>query len=365
MSIIVAVLSFLMGYFSEKLLDYVYRIIKQCIVRKKAKSFKTSAINIVKSGIGSPYFDCEKEITLKDTKKRLYLSAPALHEEKAHEHKLFFAEKDDSYMPLCLPGVPQEEFETVLNRCREVEFENFLMQKNGAYFNGKKFGIVYFSSLSRTSNQTEKPLLDYELFETDYYTHRILENVMYHFRDYLPTITSELVNSRDFPLFRTSLGVSVIVIIPKSNQIIVTKRSKNSSYSDNIEWYYVSVTESLSEVDYDEYLNQPSIVNCVKKGLIEELYLKPNFYNENTIKIYDTFYETYFFQDGLVISIELNPDVDISNVEFTKAKDNILEVASVELIDNSAKAIRSFISKNRDKMRAQTIFALESYAARL
>ena len=59
-------------------------------------------------------------------------------------------------------------------------------------------------------------------------------------------------STTDFSWSRTSFGISVILIIPKQNEIILTKRSKNTAYADDLEWIYVSVTETLSDTDINE-----------------------------------------------------------------------------------------------------------------
>ncbi len=359
------IVSFLCGYFAERVLDSIIHKIKQVLVFFRAKRFKTSATDIIVTGIGVPFFDPSREIRIRDNQKKLYLAPPANAWELENVEDFHFSKEDISFAPLSLSGVSSEEFKKALESVRQEIFQKLVQQKNGIFFNGKKYGIVNFNSLSRTADNHENPILKYELYQTDYYTHVILETLMSRFSGRLPEITPNIANSPDFPVFRSSIGISLIVVVPSCNKIIMTKRSKNSTYSENKEWYYVSVTEAMSDTDYDNYLKAPSVTMCAKRGLLEELNITADLYDENTLKVYDAFYETHFHQDGLVLSIELKPEVELSDIHMEHAKDSILEVASIELLTNTRGSIQAFIKKNRSNMRAQTIFALESYAERL
>ncbi len=321
--------------------------------------------SIIITGIGVPYYDLSRDIRITDSHKSIYLSPPAKHKGNPEYAEYNLKAEDTSFMKLSLPDIPQDIFDETLEAVREEVFDNMISRDDGFHFNGSKYGIASFNSLERTSDSSERPQIIYQLFKTDYFTHTVLEKVMYRFRDKLPDINPQLLSRRDFPLFRTSIGISLIVVLKSTNEIILTKRSKNSSYSESKEWYYVSVTEALSDTDFDEYLQAPSIVNCVKRGLIEELNIKPSMYDENTIKLYDTFYESYFLQDGLVISVELNDDVIFSDIASQLAKDHIMEVGDVLLINNTSRSIDKFICENKEQMRPQTVFALKSYMARI
>ncbi len=364
-SALIAVGSFLLGYAAEKILDSVTGRIKEIGARKKAKKFVSSAEDVVTSGIGVPYFHPVDDVRISDSEKCIFLAPPKSERQRDDIAEFHFKSEDESFCGFSLPNVPEEAFNEALEEIRSEVFYKLIAQRDGLHFNGTKYGILYFNSMKRTSDSSERPILKYELFGTDYYTHSILEKLMYRFRSLLPPVDAQTVNGYDFPVFRTSVGVSLIVVLKKTNQIILTKRAKSSSYSENKEWYYVSVTEAMSGTDFDDYLQTPSIVNCAKRGMLEELNIKANFYDEKTLRIYDTFYETHFLQDGIVMSVELNPDVSFSDIPVKQAKDRVMEVAKIEFVDNTPKAIRSFINKNRDQMRAQTVFALESYAARL
>ncbi|WP_026217325.1 hypothetical protein, partial [Streptococcus ovis] len=78
----------------------------------------------------------------------------------------------------------------------------------------------------------------------------------------------------------------------------------------------------------------------------------------------DVFYETHFHQDNIVASIEVSENLTFSEIYSLLAKDKYMEVADIVTISNNEKAITAFIEQNKEEMRAQTIFSLESFVAR-
>lgn len=227
-----------------------------------------------------------------------------------------------------------------------------------------KYGILYADGFSRTTDDIERPLFTCRLFKTDHYTHRVISEVLKLLNVSPSLFTIQNLNG---PLswIRTSFGLSVIIILKQTNQIIMTRRSRLSSYSEGKSWIYVSVTETLTETDYDRFKMVPDIMLCVKRGILEELGIGSSLYDESKIRFYDSFFETYFYQDGIVASVELDEKVSFEYIKNLNAKDKKLEVESLFLLDNNKKAIKDFIEENRSEMRSQAIFALKSYAARM
>ena len=173
-------------------------------------------------------------------------------------------------------------------------------------------------------------------------------------------INNETLNN-ELKWIRTSFGISVIIILKSTNQIIMTHRSKNASFSQGKNWIYVSVTEALSQADVDEYDSAVDFSLCVKRGIKEELGIEKGMYHHDDIKFYDCFFETQFFQDGIVASVELSEKIMPQDIINFRAKDKRLEIEDIFFIDNNKAAIQKFINDNHNEMRSQTIFALESY----
>ena len=163
---------------------------------------------------------------------------------------------------------------------------------------------------------------------------------------------------------RPSLGVSIILYIPNSNEIILTKRSKHASYNEkDKEWIYVSVTESFTTTDYDEFQKTPDLILCIQRGLKEELGIDKNTIQD--IKIYNMFFEKNFFQDGILAVAYLNKYITYQDVVNLAAKDKELEISSFLPIKNSKNELYKFITANSKNLRPQTKYALENYIERM
>src|SRR5690606_232395 len=183
--------------------------------------------------------------------------------------------------------------------------DNFIQRQNGEYFSGNTFGVLRAEDYSRTPDRNEQKLLHTAFFNSDYFSHKVIHHVCaaLNGRKSLADISADLLNTKYFP-FRTSLGISLIVEIPLTNQIIMVKRSINAAYSEGKEWIYVSVTEALTDTDYDVYTASINIQTWVQRGLWEELGLTKE-YDISSLKIYDMFFEKHFCQDGLTASVRL------------------------------------------------------------
>lgn len=169
----------------------------------------------------------------------------------------------------------------------------------------------------------------------------------------------------NFSWARNSFGISLILIFPKEDMILLTKRSRNAAFAEDKEWIYVSVTEAVSETDLNEESGKPDISKAVIRGINEELGIVETKLRMDTLCFYETFYETHFHQDNIVASIEVSDTVNLSEVGKLMSKDKFMEINGFISVPKRRKAIADFIEKNREEMRAQTIFSLESFMARL
>lgn len=259
-----------------------------------------------------------------------------------------------------LLGNHQEDMAIILEESRRNMLSQFINRTEGNYFNSTLFGILRADAFSRTNDAIENPILNIDFFETDYFTHKVIENIL---QKELTNFNAEKLNTPEMNFIRTSFGLSIIVVLKNTNQIILTKRSKNATYSNGTEWIYVSATETISETD--KINGVVNMKHCLKRGIKEELGIETNMYQDSTIKFYDHFYETHFFQDNIVASVELDDNITFADIYSLKAKDKKLEVSQIFVIDNTKIAIDNFINEHREKMRSQTVFSLKSYAARI
>ncbi len=260
-------------------------------------------------------------------------------------------------------NIESNEAKRHIEEARKEVAEQFANRLDGNFFNGRLFGIVKSDALSRTEDPAEDPILYMDLYPTDYFTHKVIERLLYNQQLSIGTLENKIVPDTAMCWSRTSLGLSIIVVLRNSNQIILTRRSKKTSYSEGSEWIYVSATETVSETD--ERNGIVDLEDALLRGIKEELGIDSEMCYTSTIKFYDHFYETHFCQDNIVASIELDEKYSFFDVQKLKAKDKQLEVNSSFVISNSEHAINEFIKENEANMRSQTIYSLKVYASRL
>lgn len=367
--IVIAIISFVGGWFAGKVLDYSFDTIIEAITRRLRKR-KIKGIgedtnaDIQMLCTGVPCFTPDNIYVEIDCDANLYLGFPEDLIDSVPKSSGGFRNKDVLFVDIVLPGYDKECVSSAIETAKRKVAEMFITRSDGLFFNGKKYGVAYADGFSRTADCTEDPILTLKLFNTDHYTHRVLSEVVNNLHIDKKQLNQKMLNS-ELQWMRTSLGISVIVVLKSTNQIIMTRRSTNASYSEGKTWIYVSATETFTETDYDHYTHCADLMLCVKRGIQEELGITQNMYFDSTIKFYDMFYETHFFQDGIVASVELKENTMFDEVKALSAKDKQLEVDSLFVIDNSKKSIEEFIRENRTQMRSQTIFALKSHMARL
>lgn len=371
--VIIRVGFFISGYAAGKVLDF--------LTRKFAKHFKITRnrkniqlisnqefkdINVLYSGI--PYYSVENIKTIYEPTNQFFLEFPEemktdLHLKTQSEINSF-SQKEHFFQDLTIPGIKDEIVKEAIEKSKQKIAEKFVEREDGLYFNGLKFGLIKTYGFGRTADDQELPQLALHLFETDHFTHRVVSDVFASLKIKPSMLTVDNLNS-SLSWVRTSFGLSILIILKKTNEIIMTRRSPNASFTNGLDLIYVSVTESFSDTDFDGYENTADLKLCLERGISEELGIKRHMLVPGSEKFYDTFFETHFYQDGIIASVELKEEYDINDVINLSAKDKQLEIASIFTIDNSINGIETFIDENKEDMQAQTIFALESYKTRL
>ena len=84
--------------------------------------------------------------------------------------------------------------------------------------------------------------LKLELYITDYFTHRIIETVIE--KKGIEIDIQEVADKPENAFLRTSLGVNVLIRLPRENKIYLVRRSKKASYN-NSGMLYPSVVETI------------------------------------------------------------------------------------------------------------------------
>lgn len=383
--ILIALAGFTTGWLVSKTLDNIWEKIKKCVrkqcvkwrLRKRCKQKENNYVpNISIIAEGLPIFNIDEHIQISISNHCFMLKTPV---ELCKRYPSIFKNHSDSDIWLKNCGVYEIEhfFEIqdlvpILEECKREVTTDFMNRSGGCFFNNYLYGLISADGFGRSEDSNETPILTLEFFKTDYYSHKVMWQLTQKLRKMgkLPTerLSVEQLNNL-YHCFRTSLGISIIAILPSTNEIVLTRRSKTSSYGEGKEWIYVSVTETISETDFDDSNNirKLSVMKWIKRGLNEELGLKDisSHYDDTTIQLYDMFFENYFYQDGLTASIMLSEKMDIEQLRTLPAKDKKLEVKEIFTIPNKPSDIEQFINNNHSEMREQTIFALQSYALRL
>lgn len=306
-----------------------------------------------------PYFE---RLHLQNSEVNIFLRYPI--EIIPTEDQDQYSSVDIGLNSLSLPNISNAAFNEALELARVEVATAFANRQDGAYFNGKQYGVLSLDGFSRTIDGRERPVLTMKVFSTDYFTHKVLSRTQTLLGLPQSIYSLESLNTNLYPL-RTSFGISVVVVLSASNQILLTRRSTTSSYSEGKSWIYVSATETFSLTDINPFTDQPDLIACVNRGLEEELGIEPHHCLQDSLRFYDAFFETYFHQDNIVATIKLKDDITYDMLRAFHAKDKQLEVADMFVIPNEKGAIEKFIKKNESDIRAQTIFTLQSYLARL
>lgn len=362
MAIIISIGTFILGFFAEKLLDFFFSIFKEKLEKRKKEEslhcfYYDSHQNVLITASGIPSY-LPRQIHENITTETPFLLAKP--ENLDIDDPSSFSDHDcvtDAFKTFIANNSLQEQLEKAKNNV----FKSFLEKSHGNHFNGKLLGVHQIEGLGRTPDTREEAILSIKFYKTDYYTHKVIEQLIQN----VSVDQNMLDDSTNYSWMRTSFGISIILIIPKQNEIILTKRAKNTSYNDGKEWIYVSVTETLSETDYNDDTGRPDLRKCVLRGISEELGIAERELKIDTLRFYDTFYETHFHQDNIVTSIEISDELTFSEIYSLLAKDKYMEVSDILTIPNDKRRIADFINNNRANMRAQTIFSLESFAARM
>lgn len=357
-------------YFFQKLMDHLLNIIKNknriLRLKKAIDAFEYAQHKDILPLIKvHPYFISQNTKIVDRHEKTMYIAFPQDLRKSINEKETGkFSNIDAFFTPLSIPGISDKQIQEALETARVSVAKQFVHRDDGLFFNGMKYGLLYADGFSRTVDASESPILHIEVFKTDHYTSHVISETLNLLDIDKSLITYDSLNS-NLNWFRTSLGLSIIVILKSTNEIILTHRSTSASYSEGKNWIYVSSTETLTETDIDSYKQDIDLLLCLERGILEELGIQREMYMENSVKFYDSFFETHFLQDGIVASIELEDSYSFEDIRKLPAKDKQLEIKDMFVIPNTKKAIANFIMANKTEMRAQTVFALESYASRL
>jgi hypothetical protein len=351
------------------IIQKTYRYIAKLTARRKLKNEletlkkKQKNIKVIDLANGDPDFENEnifvRTVNLFGKKKSLYIDLNKDHKkiiEDAEKEKGFRSEQksifnaDQSFNGTSnfedLAQITQiHNLAELINKHRLIVGEKFIQAEDGMLFNAKKYGI--FNLNFTRFGENEKPGAEIDLFETDYFTHRVFRSIYHELKEKEHEIMN--VNAHNFlqykPFF-TSFGINTLLITEgdSSKEIILSKRSTKVHTKESM--FHITMNEGLSTTDKDPF-DKIDLELCFKRGLLEELGITEKLYNLSVRgSFYDFFLEFNNFEIGLtsVLEMELNFEKDIKPLV---ARDKVLESSHFVSIPLKQKDILNFVKENK------------------
>lgn len=232
---------------------------------------------------------------------------------------------------------------------RKVSYA-FLHKSNGTYFNGKKMGLRNFN-FSRVGDD-ERSRLDIRVYETDYFTHKVMQEVIRgYMREHPGFIQSverdiTLLNKRYYP-FTTSIGLNLFLFSNLKRKLVFNRRSPAASDgNEGAGKLHVAMNEGLSHTDFEFQQRgegQLSLVNCFRRGMREELGFSEYEERLGSLNVYDCFLVKDSFQFGLFAWSSYNGYFE--EIANNRAQDKAMESTELVTLDFNGRAMREAIYK--------------------
>lgn len=232
------------GMISQKVLEKSYKILKRKIrnraQRKRIKKYnilEDNYLNTLTIGSGTPNYSSD-DIIFKDTGKKLFISFPKeLISELDADMRNSFKKEDISFDNTNNFNEIIEEtnignLQELIDKYRIKVAKDFIDDKNGCYFNGKKYGVYSLKPFCRTEDLKEDPKVKINLYQTDYFTHKVFREIYKEISSTICNITiDELYKYR---AFTTSFAANILIITNEpERRILLTKRSPFVTESHN------------------------------------------------------------------------------------------------------------------------------------
>lgn len=354
---ILPVMTFLLGLLWERIKKW-FKTAKQRARFAYTKKIKppSNAAWIIDSAV--PEFLIDKS-SITDTKNVFILSitdeAKALLSRKTEKHEeAEFYYGDDKLLGFQnwleiekLTGI--KNLEERVNRHRKSVSMNALVTKKKFYFNSQKIGVRKIDL--RRVNDEETSYLSIAAYHTDYFTHRVMQNVIREWteedRSVLPAIQKDIsLLFEKYYLFCTSLGLNAFILTEWRDELILARRSKrvDDSNHDDVN-IHVTMNEGFSSIDFDYHkMGQGNITidNCFRRGMEEELGIAVNSRALSPIHIYDIFFVPDLFQIGLFGWAIY--EGDWFDLKYERAQDRALEVEEVFKVKFDSKNIEKLLN---------------------
>lgn len=321
--------------------------------------------------MGDPYYVNGETLTCSLTRHSFYLAPPAgsVPEEAAQwtaEHFVAADQVFDQSWDRVCAEIPIDDLRQRIESSRRKIYAQFVNQENGCYYNNKKYGVYSIRPFGRTEDLSEVPVLEIQLYTTDYFTHRVMKDVC---KQLVQEKNSHLTRGLKYAqlganrIFFTSLGVNLLLL--DSGYLdqpctLLTSRSVNAAETYDRQRYSASVIEGVSLSDYDPYLKSVNMTLAVLRGLDEELGVASHLLRLDTLHFYELFLNRANLEMGLSCSIELDKNLSIrENVLSSHGKDELIEIAEKKVVPLDE--LIPFVLLNRQRFLPQAVFTICSY----
>lgn len=322
---------------------------------------------------GDPYFKEGSTLLTLLSELEFYLAPPAdgltPSELKKIQQMNCFA-KEDKILDTSLDEISAQtgiiDLKERIENSKLKIIRDFIYQRNGCYFNNRKYGINNINPFSRTEDLSEKAKVLVEFYTTDYYTHRIMKDVckgLYAERKEFLLEHLSFENMRPFRILITSMGLNILLIETHRDTdvaVLLTRRSTNSAETYGKINYSLSVIEGVSLSDYDPFTNGINLRLGVERGLMEELGISQEKIRTDSIKFIDLFVNLRNLEVGISCTVNLCNDVKIeSDILNLHGKDELLEVCDKLICKVTDLSI--FVDKHIGEMMPQAAYTIGRY----
>lgn len=284
----------------------------------------------------------------------------------SHEHDLVF-NLDTSLDDLSeLTGV--KKLPELIEKQRRIIAQQLNPTADGKqFFNALKLGVY---SIQETRSASQRAEISMSLYETDYFTHRVMRGVYQEFslgqqHALLPNVHSLFVSARDrVRPFLTSFGIAALVLCPSSTgrgrDLILVKRS--SRVHSEAGQLNLAMNEGLNSADLVG--NRVAIGSWLRRGFSEELGIEAAVINEAmSIEYSDIYLVRTRMELGLISCVEF--DVPWSQVLRSAGRDETLEIDAAPIkIRFVAQELRQLLDGKFGSITPDLRFAVTQRAAR-
>lgn len=326
-------------------------------------------LNILRISSGVPTYEYN-HITIKESGKKFHIGFPEdLKTLVLARDPEFFLHDDCSF-----DG--SKSFDDVVKRTdilnlvdlidkhRRLIAEKFINRDDGCLFNRPKYGVYRISHENRTG-QHEEPEVKMDLFDTDYFTHRIFRSIYQELKDQahpISLLTQENLHESLFKYnaFTTSLGLNAYLITNSNGgeSVIFSRRSTQAAYAENRYKYNSTVMEGISQADYSNKEKKVILQSIIERAFHEELGIpSDHFMRYGTWTSYcDFFLEKNYFEIGITAMTKMDAIFE-EEIRDLPAQDKELEISKLHAVRKSKEHIEAFIEK--EEVYAQGLFTLK------